>query len=416
MKKSIIVLFLFFMKFTDGQTPQTLYFDPSTAIGAPVSRIFESITYIPLETTKQSLFGEVNILEVTPQYFIVFDYDMQALFFFDLSGKFIKKYIFTGGYQVIAMQYVEKENTLYLNQVNKNFQLTGKEKDELIRNPFSKKAAKFGRLVAYNLNDIEKEQIKEISGFGFGIAMAIPNYLTTDQWGYSFILEDRNAKDSIDYELKISDGNKTLKTYFPYDKRNSPCFSIPQYIGFYKTNTDGFSLFTRPYSYSVYKLTADSISVLYNFVFPYENTIPRAFFTRRFDSQNEFWDYQGSNQNIVWDINQLVPLNHYLFFSLDCPKYEHPFLFDKTENRFYEMDKVSPDSTNAYLPVMGWSFQCYNSTAIYSSVSSQIMFQAKDAAKHRDPVYSPILKSYFENSKPSSNPVIIILKPLMGKK
>ncbi len=413
MRSFFAALFLLNTYIAAGQAPQTLYFDPSSTIGAPVSRVFESVTYIPLQTTKQSLFGQISRLIVTHEYFIVFDYDTQGLYFFDKSGKFIKKYK-DDKYTIANMQFIEKENALYLLQINKNFRPTDQERDELARNPVSKSSTKYGRSVLYALNDVIDEQITEIQGFY--IYMTNPFYLASSKWAYSSVLEDKNAKDSTDYELKISDGSKILNAYFPYAKRNSAYLSAPGNIEFFKSGMANTTLFTRPYNYSIYKLAGDSINILYNFVLPFENTVPKTFFTKEFGSRNELQDFKQANPSYVWRINGLVPFNNYLFFSLDYQKRDRVFLFDKNGTRFYNVNRISPDSTNAFLPVMGWGVQYYDKTAVYSSISSSAMFQSRDAEKHKNPVYTALLKSYFEKSKSTSNPVIIILKPLSKTK
>lgn len=408
MRNIFAALFLLIASLAAGQSAQTLYFDPNSTIGAPASRVFENITYIPLETTRQSLFGQISRLVVTDQYFIIFDYDTQGLYFFDRAGKFIKKYK-DDKYNVAAMQLMEKENALYLMQVNKNFRPTEQERDELVRNPFSKSSIKYGRSVLYGLADIQSEQITEIKGFT--ISMTNPHYLAPDQWAYSLVLEDKNAKDSVDFELKISNGSKTLRAYFPYAKRNSSYLSDPGNIEFYNTGQPGTLLFTRPYNYSIYQLTPDSATILYNFVLPFENTVPKTFFTKPFSSRNELREYKQINPGYVWRINGLVPVNNYLFFTLDYQKRDRRFIFDRNSNRFYNINRISPDSSNAYLPVMGWGIQYYDKTLVYSSISSDAMFRSKETEQHRNPVYTPLLKEYFEKSKPTSNPVIIILKP-----
>jgi hypothetical protein len=118
----------------------------------------------------------------------------------------------------------------------------------------------------------------------------------------------------------------------------------------------------------------------------------------------------------VWEISRLVPFNNYLFFSLDYQKRDSRFLFDKNGNRFYNVDKITPDSSNAYLPIMGWNIQYYTNTALYSSISSDAMFRSKENQQNKKPVYTDLVKTYFDKSKSSANPVIIILKPLTKTK
>ncbi|MFY7838647.1 MAG: 6-bladed beta-propeller, partial [Lacibacter sp.] len=156
--------------------------------------------------------------------------------------------------------------------------------------------------------------------------------------------------------------------------------------------------------------------VLYNFVLPFENTVPKTFFTKEFSSRNELREYKQTNPGFAWRINGLIPFNNFLFFALDYQKRDRRFIFDKSTNRFYNMNKVSADSTNGYLPVMGWNIQYYDNTALYSSISSDAMFRSRDAEKHRNPVYSELVTDYFDKSKSTSNPVIIILKPIIKNK
>lgn len=413
MRNFFTALFLLMTYVAGGQSPQTLYFDPASSIGAPASKIFESITYIPLETTKQSLFGQIGSLVVTPQYFIIYDYDTRALYFFDKLGKFVKKYK-DEKYNIVNMRWMEKENLLYLMQINKNFRPTRQEIEVLLQNPFTKKNEKYGRSVFYHLNNIQSEQITEIPDFYIFLANPIP--FAANHWAYSLMLADKNAKDSVDYELKISDGTKTIGNYFPYAKRTSSYLLNPTIIDLALGDEANTLFFTRPYSYSIYKLTTDSVSKLYNLVLPFENTVPKTFFTKEFSSGNELSEYTQSNPGIVWRISGLVPISNYLFFELGYQKRDRFFLFNRNTNRFYNVNKITADSANAYLPVMGWRFQYYDKEALYSSISSDAMFRSKEAEQNKKPVYSELVKTYFEKSKSSANPVIIILKPRLTTK
>ncbi|RZL13073.1 MAG: 6-bladed beta-propeller, partial [Pedobacter sp.] len=54
---------------------KTLRLDPSTARGAAASQVFDEVKFIPLETTKESLFGSISQFVVTDGNYIVYDYD-----------------------------------------------------------------------------------------------------------------------------------------------------------------------------------------------------------------------------------------------------------------------------------------------------------------------------------------------------
>lgn len=66
----------------DTSNVKTLRVDPDNAFGASASEAFQSATYIPLETTKESTFGKIDKLEITDEYFIVLDENTNSILFF----------------------------------------------------------------------------------------------------------------------------------------------------------------------------------------------------------------------------------------------------------------------------------------------------------------------------------------------
>lgn len=75
----------------DTSNVQILRIDPSNATGGNASEIFESIKYIPLQTTKESLFGKIGQLEITDQYFIILDQSTNSILFFNKDGTYHHK-------------------------------------------------------------------------------------------------------------------------------------------------------------------------------------------------------------------------------------------------------------------------------------------------------------------------------------
>ncbi|MEO8399854.1 MAG: hypothetical protein ABI550_08590, partial [Ignavibacteriaceae bacterium] len=56
---AITLLFICFYKNSLAQNVPKLRIDPAQAYGGSLASVFSSIEYIPLETTKESLFGDV---------------------------------------------------------------------------------------------------------------------------------------------------------------------------------------------------------------------------------------------------------------------------------------------------------------------------------------------------------------------
>ena len=53
--------------------------------------LLDSINYIPLETTDQSLIGNIGKIYITPSNILIFDSKQTAILLFDKEGKFIRK-------------------------------------------------------------------------------------------------------------------------------------------------------------------------------------------------------------------------------------------------------------------------------------------------------------------------------------
>jgi len=80
--------------------------------------LFEEVNYAPLETTKESMIGEVNKLVVTDNRFYILDKILaKTLFVFDKTGSFIFKLKVTGkgpGEVLEIMDFCIYENQLLL--------------------------------------------------------------------------------------------------------------------------------------------------------------------------------------------------------------------------------------------------------------------------------------------------------------
>lgn len=411
--RSVIFCFLLFFwscSAAFGQ-PQKLYFEPSTAIGIPQSRVFDEIKYVPLETKRESLFGRINKLIVTEKYFVILDNDTQAIYFFDKNGKFVKKYK-NRGYDFRSILYDANRNALFISGLSKNFSPFQKDVQAALDDPVHNSSVKYARAIYYDLTDAKEAKTETLKNFD--IVLANPFIFNTNQWVYSYIYANKNWPDTQDYELKVSDGHSTLASYFPYNRKTSSIFySKPESISFYNTFSPQTLLFTRPFNYNIYQLTPDTVKELYSIILPAANTIPASFFTENFSSRSSLENYKMKNSGFAWGVNNVMDLQRYLFFSLDFFRSfrERNFIFDKKTNQFFNLNKLSADSVNAFLPVVGFGVQYYDKDYIYSSTSSATMFQNKKANERRVPNYDPVLKQYFEERKQDDNPVIIMLKP-----
>jgi hypothetical protein len=89
---------LIHITFTFAQTPKIqttntrkLRITPHKSSGATVSQLFGEVNFIPLETTKESLFGKISKLDFVDNRFIIFDADTYSVLIFTKNGKFTGK-------------------------------------------------------------------------------------------------------------------------------------------------------------------------------------------------------------------------------------------------------------------------------------------------------------------------------------
>ncbi|MEO9021742.1 MAG: 6-bladed beta-propeller [Ginsengibacter sp.] len=70
MSRIVIILSFILCSVLSIAQPTTIRIDPANARGGTTSQIFDEVNYIPLETTKESLFGQIDQLAVTEKYFV----------------------------------------------------------------------------------------------------------------------------------------------------------------------------------------------------------------------------------------------------------------------------------------------------------------------------------------------------------
>ena len=87
----LLVLTTFGITLKAQEVPK-LRIDPAQAYGGVVGDYFDEVNYIPLQTTKESLFGAISNMIVTDSSYVISDNDTRAVLFFKKdSGYFILK-------------------------------------------------------------------------------------------------------------------------------------------------------------------------------------------------------------------------------------------------------------------------------------------------------------------------------------
>lgn len=381
--------------------------DPSRSYGGSVSEYFEDIEYIPLETTKESLFGDINQMVITDNTIVVYDNDTKSILFFTMKGKYIRK--------------IAVKNSSYVSLSK------GKNGDIIVST--SKNTKKGSVLVEniYSIDGIKKSQLK-INSFEDGLIKIDDGYfLSGGSCNYT-----NNPKDSVYHLINIYKGDVLYKSLLPYNQK--------LYAGFCKLGgtiplksnnskiTDNSILISTPYEHIVYKVTKDTALRMFQFVFPTDWSISANILNsnnpKLIDSV-----YQQINRNgsrIIQDVRNIEYYNDNILFKITPKSYiraagstatqQYNFIYNTLSTKLISIERLTSDEKNYFLPIIGngpiavFDGLYFHQGTYYTPISSLEMFNTQQANKSKNVFYSSVLQEYFKTQNRKSNPVIVRMK------
>lgn len=371
--------------------------NPDYAQGAVVDKIYETVKYIPLETTAESLFGAIYQLEVTDQYFIILDRNTNSILLFNKNGQFHTK--IKGGDQS------------FLGNVIHSFNVIKGKKQIMFRHRRT--------LHYYNFDGKELPNPSTLA-----LPNSLKRYWFNDSTNVDF---DYNIyeklPDSTAFKLNFYANRNLIKSAFPYNPKHSPFRNDDIYYEshsvFYKTTNDTTAIFCQPYDYSVYLLSSNGrLSKKVTFLFPLANSLPDNF-NQDTLLRGRRITYLRNHKDKFYGISYFYQFGNNYVFKLDHMSYPDTYVYNTQSKNLYCIQRISPDSSNYYLPVsdiLGFvdfansNFLTRDNKYLYTSVSSLQMFKAKSVTTDKHPKYPVALKKYFATQSRKSNPVIIQVK------
>lgn len=390
----LFVITFFFTTITYAQEITTLRIDPTTAIGGSASQLIENVSFTILESTPESVFGSIEQLAVTPAYYIILDRSTNAILIFDKSGKYHAK---------IKARAVSNRNNYYMSsfcydKFNQLIQVAGDQE-----------------AVGFNTDG---KFIKKIKTYGYGYDML--NIAQGKTAGHSYDA-DRMNKDSIAYQIVVIDEQGISQKQLPYNYKyallESRDILSANHSTFYATD-DTAAYFVRPYDFNIYYLSAHNFYPVYRFVFPMANTLPRDFLT---DSSlnGKRIAYVEKNKTFYYNLDGIFKMGNNLFFRpCSYSGRNDGYVYNLATKHLIALDKITADESTHFLFVtdsrtggvdfINHNFLATDSTSFYTSYSSLVLFQQKEATAEKKPVYPPALATYFKDARNrKGNPVII---------
>lgn len=386
----------------DSSEIVTLRIDPSSARGTPASALFEEIKFIPLETTKESLFGSIGQFRVIEDHYIVHDYETKAVLIFSKTGKYIAK---------IDASKIKADPNDKNGQNFYGFELKTENDKTLIQ---------IGAGKSYLYFDLSGNLVRKVprDRDEYGGNIKFSNGVSIDQ-GYL----EKKDKDSIYYHLSLTRDKKKIAAYFPYtleSQRNDENWGGG---GIYDYGVPDERFYLKSYEYNIYKLTPEKLSLAYQIVFPAINSLPVDY------AYNPFYkgkrsDYFRDHKKAFYAMDNTYLLGDNLYFKVRNFEWnkddKKAFIYNLKSNELTSISDIEPDSLSQFLPVTdasayydfsNYGFHLYKDSYLYTSYSSLAMFTFKEQNDDKNRHYDPLLSAYFKTQNKKSNPVIIQLKP-----
>ncbi|MFD2873337.1 6-bladed beta-propeller [Mucilaginibacter ximonensis] len=390
----------------DSSKAQILRIDPSNAMGGNASDFFTEVNYIPLETTDESLFGSINKLVVTDDYFIILDHNTRSILIFNKNGKFHTKIKGTDGAPIwdFSVNKFTKE-IRYSRDQYKSYtycDYNGKE----IRNLKSG-----GELAKDEINDGNMRYFAADKGVSTGY----PNTIDSTSkyykpWSKSLIIFS-NEK------------NKVYAHGLGFDKREGMDRNLITMGGILPMNTvsDTAFYYVRPYTFNVYTIKPDIIKLSYKLVFPFFVALPQDFVVNPV-YDNKRVEYVQKHPKTIYYIANFFQLNDNLIFRAGSYEIndEDNLIYNLRTGTLIAYKHILQDEKSYFLPIYdnsnwGSSFNFNGLLActdgyIYTSSSSLGMFQYHEKYADQKVKYPPALETYFKKGSRKDNPVIMQLK------
>lgn len=390
------IVLLAYSIFTHGQQKATdvLRIDPSNALSLPVSELLDEVTYIPLETTKESLFGSIYQMVVTADNFIIYDKDSHSVLFFSKSGKFLRRFK-SGVYDSpgFLLNPTQHELIIQRGSVLSKYSFEGTKKGE-IRRPYPGAPYYFpGNTVVY-------------ANYG---------------------VKENVFPDTIVHEITLTRGDKQYASFLPYNSKTAPIetadWVMNNHYDFYQGPDDTTVFYTKYYDYSIYKITPAGLSKAYGFILPLSNTLPDSFFTTSSLQKGNRRAYFQTHRSVVSGISFPYQIGNVLFFNLNSWEFSlnngDSYIYHLKSGTLASVGHILPDEKSYFLPVtdLGIGDEFYNRNfltsdgrCIYTSISAANFLLLKDQVTGTV-TYPKELVTFFKKGSRLSNPVIVALKP-----
>lgn len=383
--------------------------DPTYARGGAASLFFKEISYIPLETTKESYFGQIDKLEVTNDYFIILDRETDAILIFNKNGSFASKITGIAGVTKKKEYWQTKPSNVFDNFCVDHFRNT-----IIVSSGYMK-----GHLFVFDFrgNQLEKPYLipKRSADFivlGPGIIATRPSRPD--------IYEDKNGREHFDvtgYEpfslFLVNEDSSVKQKLLPINNTTAPKEneSLGHYLNFSQSDVKGRAFFKRFFDYRIFEVSDKGIEREYVLFFPMNRSLPAQFFSDSVFYRRAYF----SKSNIYFAIDDVYRTGHILSLSFSAVgsvvENKTDILYNEITGNSIFLGDVKGDQTTFYLnpTTLTSKIMAASGSYFYTSLSSLDMHEARKLSGKTS--FNKKLNDYFKHSGSKDNPVIVQLYP-----
>lgn len=392
MKSIRIILFIILLSGKlCAQDSVTIRMDPDNVSGGSVSQLFDSVEYIPLQTTKQSLFGRVDRMLITNDLFFILDRSFDQIMIFKKDGKYQSK---------IQMQRYVKTADL---QGIINFMVDEDKKWVIINN-----RAKPGILFFFNY---QGKLVKTIAGGKYW-----SNFSYIDQHNYLMAA----SGDILDSISGVSANCLIMDTSTKVIRKSllkiMPVMAMGPGQVIDKVQGEKEVIYASQYDFSVYKIDVSGIENKIKFIFPAAYTPPKDFYSISYDKRMQY--VREVNTKMIMGLFNIHMSGKLLTFNLMEFRYGYPsYIYSSSSQNIYSMVNINTDSTHYFLPVISdrGDINAADQDYFYSNIPVYYFKSSyEDNLKSRKVAYPDKIKRLYTSFGAYDNPIIVRLKPKQG--
>jgi len=388
----------------DSSHVKTLRVDPSNAVGGNVSDFFTEVNYIPLETTKESLFGSISQLEITEDYYIIYDQNTHSILIFTKAGKFHTK-IKSSESTPIYNFSVNKWNKQIIYSRDRYKTLTYSDYDGKIVN-----TVKLG-------GEFAKDEIGN-----YGLNLFSPDKGFTNSW-YNNI--DSTSKDYRVYSRSLivfANANHKIYAYgLPFTKAENELeiISTGGQWPISRFGVDSAYFYSKAFDSSIYTITPNAITLSYKFIFPAYAGLPTDFLSNTNYNKKRIEWIEKHNQ-AIYCLTNFFQIGSNLIFKTGNwgSNKEDNLIYNLKSGTTIAYKHIQQDELSYFMPIYdqtGWTFDNRGILActggcLYTSVSAVGMYKAYNDNAEQKVKYPPALAEYFKKGSIKDNPAILQLK------